>query len=154
MLWHLLQLAKSCFLQSLLLLPFNSARVGAAQSLLIVQDFIAVMMINDYLHWAFNEYLHFFFCLFVNWVVKESQMISWIYSTIGTSTGISLFRARLMTWHVWAATHHCRCHQSSAMQRDRRALSCADSTFSLSVGRSSCSLVPLGHWSDTLKCKQ
>lgn len=41
-------------------LPCNSARVGAA-SLVIVQDFIAVMIINDYLQWAFNEYLHSFF---------------------------------------------------------------------------------------------
>lgn len=41
-------------------LPLSSARVGAAPSLVIVQDLIAVMIINDYLHWDFNEYLHFF----------------------------------------------------------------------------------------------
>lgn len=77
--------------QNLLLLPLSSARVGAAPSLVIVQDFIAVMIINGYLHWEFNEYLHFLFvCLFLNWVIKEgSLVVSWICSTIGTSTGVS-----------------------------------------------------------------
>lgn len=42
-------LAKSRFLPALLVPSFSSARVGAAQSLVIVQDFIAVI-INDYLH--------------------------------------------------------------------------------------------------------
>lgn len=50
-----------------------------------------------------------FFCLFLKWVIKEeSQAVSWICSTIGTSTGASLFRTRLRTGkssHTRAVTH-------------------------------------------------